>query len=39
VAADALQHVHQIRVGIDIVQFAGTDQALDDADMLGAQFR
>lgn len=35
---DALQHIYQIRVGIDAVQLAGADQALDDADVLGAQF-
>lgn len=34
--ADAQQHIGQVGVGIDVVQFAGADQALNDADMLGA---
>ena len=29
---DPLQHVDQVRVGIDLVEHAGRDQALDDAD-------
>ena len=36
--ADALQHVDQIGVRIDVVQFAGTDQALDDPNMFSPQF-
>ena len=35
---DALQHVHEIGVRIDVVQAAGHQQTLDDADVLGAQF-
>ena len=34
--ADPLQHVDQIGVGIDALQAAGGQQALDDADVLGA---
>ena len=36
---DALQHVDEVGVGIDVVQPARDDQALDDADMLRAEFR
>jgi len=36
--ADALQHVHQVSVGVNIVQLAGADQALDDAQVFRAQF-
>jgi hypothetical protein len=35
--ADALQDVDQVGVGIDAVEPAGDDQALDDADLFGAQ--
>ena len=35
---DALQYIHQIRVGVNAVQFAGNQQALDDADLAGAKF-
>ena len=35
--ADALQDVDQVGVGIDAVEPAGDDQALDDADVFGAQ--
>jgi len=38
VSADALQHVHQIGVRIQIVQFAGGDQTLDDPQMFGTEF-
>ena len=37
VTADPLQDIHQIVVGMDIVQAAGTDQALNDSQMTGAQ--
>lgn len=33
-----LQHVHKICIGIQSVQAAGGDQALDDADVLGTEF-
>ena len=36
--ADPLQHIDQVGVRIDAVQSAGDDQALDDADVLGAEF-
>lgn len=36
--ADTLQHVHKIVVRIDVVQPAGCQQALHNADMLGAKF-
>ncbi len=36
---DSLQNVYQIGVGIDAVQLAGADQALDDAQVFSAQFR
>jgi len=32
--ADTLQHIDEVGVGIDLVQPAGNDQALDDADEL-----
>jgi len=35
--ADALQYIDQVGVGIDAVQPAGDDQALDDTDLFGAQ--
>lgn len=34
---DALQNVDEIAIGIDAVQAAGDDQALDDADVFGAK--
>ena len=37
-AGDALEDVDQIGVGVDVVQSAGTDQAVDDAHVLGAKF-
>ena len=37
VLADALKHIDQVVIGIDAVQTTGDDQALDDADMLGAK--
>ena len=37
--ANALQHIDEVRVWIDIVQPAGLQQTLDDAHMLGAQLR
>jgi hypothetical protein len=36
--ADSLQCIDEIGVGINVVQSAGDDQALDDADVLGAEF-
>lgn len=33
--AGALQHVHQVGVRIQVVQFARGDQALDDPNMFG----
>ncbi len=39
VLADALKHIDQVVVGIDAVQAAGDDQALDDADMFRTEFR
>ena len=38
VGGDALQDIDQVVVGIDAVQAAGDDQALQDADVLGAEF-
>ena len=38
VDAHALKHIHQVRIGIDAVQPAGADQALDDADVGGPDF-
>jgi hypothetical protein len=35
--ADALQDVDQVVVGIDVVQPASGQQALDDTDVFGAQ--
>ena len=35
--ADALEHVDQIGIRIDVMQLAGRDQALDDADVFGAK--
>lgn len=35
---DPLQHVHQIDVGVDTVEHAGGDQALDAPHVLGAHF-
>ncbi|GAB1425839.1 hypothetical protein MASR2M16_30730 [Thauera terpenica] len=37
VLADALEHVDEIVVRIDFVESTGRNQALDDADMLGAE--
>lgn len=37
VLADVLQDIGQIGVGVDVVQSAGGEQALDDADLLGAE--
>jgi hypothetical protein len=37
VFTDPLQYVDEIAVGIDTVQTASDDQALDDPDMFGAQ--
>jgi len=34
-SANALQHIDQIGVGIDVLQPAGDQQALDDADVFG----
>jgi len=36
--ADSLQDVDQVGVGIDAVEPAGDDQALDDADLFGTEF-
>ncbi len=38
VNTDALQYIHQVRIRINIVQLAGTDQTLDYAHMFGPQF-
>ena len=38
VLADALEDVDEVGVRIDAVQSAGGDQALDDADVPGAEF-
>ena len=35
--ADPLQHIDQVGVRIDAVEPARYDQALDDADVLGAE--
>lgn len=35
---NALQHIHQIGVGGQVVQFAGVGRALDDTLMLSPQF-
>ena len=35
---DALQHIDQIIIGIDLVQAAGNDQALHDPDVFRAEF-
>jgi len=37
--AHALQHIDQIVIGIDPMQSAGDDQALDDAHVFRAQLR
>lgn len=37
VLADTLQHVHEVIVRVDVVQPAGGQQALHNADVLGAQ--
>ena len=39
VLTNTLQHIDQIIIRIDVVQTAGGDQALQDADLLGAEFR
>ena len=36
VAVDALEHVDEVDVGVDVVQLAGDDQALQCGDGLGA---
>lgn len=36
---DALEHVDEVRVGIDVVEHAGGEQALDLADLLRAELR
>jgi len=38
VLADALQHVHPVGVRLQVVQFAGGDQALDDPQVFGTEF-
>ena len=38
VQRDALEHIDEVGVRIDAVQAAGDDQALDDADVTGAEF-
>ncbi len=38
VALDSLQDVHQVGVGIDALQAARAEQALDDPDVLGPDF-
>ena len=38
VLADPLQHVDEVCVHLDLVQPTGGDQALHDADLLGAEF-
>ncbi len=35
-AVDALEHVDQVVIGVDIMQAAGDDQALHGGDRLGA---
>jgi hypothetical protein len=35
----ALQDIDEVRVGVDAVQAAGDDQALDHADVLRAELR
>ena len=35
---DTLQHIDQIVVRVDLVETAGDDQALHDADVLGSEF-
>ena len=37
--SDTLQHIDEILIRIDAVQATGDDQALNDTDMLGAEFR
>ena len=39
VLADALENVDELIEWLDLVQPTGRDQALDDANMLGAQLR
>jgi hypothetical protein len=39
VGVDALQHVHEVGVGIDAVERAGRDQALDLPDALRPEVR
>lgn len=35
-AVDALEHIHQVVLGVDVVQAAGDDQALQGGHRLGA---
>ncbi len=35
---DALEHIHQIDIGIDALQATGGEQTVDDARMSGAHF-
>jgi hypothetical protein len=35
--SDALEDVDEVVVGVDVVQPAGDDQALDDADVFGPE--
>lgn len=37
VLADALEHIDQINIGVDVVQAAGGDQALRDAYVFGPE--
>ena len=37
VLRDALKHIDEVGVGIDAMEAAGDDQALDDADVAGAE--
>ena len=36
VLGDPLEHIDQVGVGVDLVEAAGDDEALDDADPLGS---
>jgi hypothetical protein len=35
---DSLQHIDQVVVGVDVMQLARHDQALQDADLPGTEF-
>ena len=36
--SDALQHIHEVDIGIDAMQPAGHQQTLDDTDLVRTEF-